>query len=275
MPARAKQALKRLHGVNDTTISLAALRELPRAAREGEWVVTALTTEAVRHDRRIVSGFQAGDTTSRQYAVAVDVGTTTVEIALVDLTTGDVVAGGSEYNSQIARGEDVISRVIAASKPGGLDDLNALVVGTLRELVERSLAEAGVSADDLVAYYVAGNTVMAHLLLGISPEFIRTSPYVPAAAAFPWMRASDLGLPGGARDEDVRGCRARRAGWAATSSPDSLPPDVPWTDRLTLFIDVGTNGEIVLGNSEWLVVVLVLGGPGVRGRRHPARHARR
>ena len=271
--SRVKQALKRVHGIRDASISLPALRELPQAARDGEWVVTAFAAEPC-DTMPIVSGFQAGDTTSRQYAVAVDVGTTTVEVALIDLNTGEVVASANEYNAQVARGEDVISRVIAASKPGGLDDLGALVVGTLRDWWSVRWSQAGVSAEDIVSYYVAGNTVMTHLLLRISPEFIRTSPYVPVASEFPWMRAAELGLPAG---------RATRL--YATPCPASwlggdivaglVAAGVPWTEKLTLFIDVGTNGEIVLGNSEWLVSCSCSAGPGVRGRRHPARHARR
>ena len=260
---RVRSALKREHGIPDVEISLPALRELPHAVRDGEWAVTAFCAEEV-DTQPVISGFQAGDTTSRQYAVAVDVGTTTVEIALIDLNTGDVVAGGSEYNAQVARGEDVISRVIAASKPGGLDDLGALVMGSLRDLVERCLAEEGVSEDDIVAYYVAGNTVMAHLLLKISPEFIRTSPYVPAASTFPWMSAAELGLPAGhAARLYVVPCPASWLGGDIVAG--LVAAGVPWTDRLTLFIDIGTNGEIVLGNREWLVACSCSAGPAFEG----------
>jgi uncharacterized 2Fe-2S/4Fe-4S cluster protein (DUF4445 family) len=255
--------LKRVHGIRDATISLPALRELPKAAREGEWVVTAFAAEPC-DTMPIVSGFQAGDTTARQYAVAVDVGTTTVEIALIDLNSGEVVASANEYNAQVARGDDVISRVIAASKPGGLEDLGGLIVGTLHDLVERSLADAGVSAEDIVSYYVAGNTVMTHLLLRISPEFIRASPYVPAASEFPWMRAAELGLPAGrATRLYVTPCPASWLGGDIVAG--LVAAGVPWTEKLTLFIDVGTNGEIVLGNSEWLVSCSCSAGPAFEG----------
>ena len=117
-------------------------------------------------------------------------------------------------------------------------------------------------------YYVAGNTVMTHLFLGITPEFIRTSPYVPATSSFPWMRAAELGLPGGrATRLYAMPCPASWLGGDIVAGV--VAAGVPWTEKLTLFIDVGTNGEIVLGNSEWLVSCVVLGGPGVRGRRHP------
>jgi len=261
--SRVKQVLKRVHGIRDATISLPALRELPQAARDGEWTVTAFAAEPC-DTMPIVSGFQPGDTTSRQFAVAVDLGTTTVEIALIDVNTGRVVASGNEYNSQVARGEDVISRVIAASKEGGLQDLNALIVGTVRELVEEALADAEVSAEDIVSYYVAGNTVMTHLFLKITPEFIRTSPYVPVASTFPWMRAAELGLPAGrATRLCVTPCPASWLGGDIVAG--LVAAGIPWADRLTLFIDVGTNGEIVLGNSEWLVSCSCSAGPAFEG----------
>ncbi|NTU72081.1 MAG: DUF4445 domain-containing protein [Coriobacteriia bacterium] len=260
---RVRQALKRTHGVETASITLPALRELPYAVREGEWVVTAFASEPC-DSAPVVTGFQAGDTSARHYAVAVDVGTTTVEIALVDLNTGDVVASASEYNAQVSRGEDVISRVIASTKPGGLEDLEALVIGTIKGLVEQALSTSGVSADDIVAYYVAGNTVMSHLLLGISPEFIRTSPYVPAASTFPWMRAADFGLPAArATRMYVVPCPASWLGGDIVAG--LVAAGVPWTEKLTLFIDVGTNGEIVLGNNEWLVSCSCSAGPAFEG----------
>ncbi len=261
--SRFKQALKRQHGIRDATIGLPALRELSGAAREGGWVVTASAAEPC-NTMPMISGFQAGDTTARQYAVAVDVGTTTVEVALVDLISGDVVASRSEYNAQVARGDDVISRVIAASKPDGLEDLNQLVVGTIRDLVQASLDEAGVLAEDIVSYYVAGNTVMTYLLLRISPEFVRVSPFTSTATSFPWMRAQDIGLPSGRSTRmHVVPCPASWLGGDVVSG--LIAAGIPWTEKLTLFIDVGTNGEIVLGNKEWLVSCSCSAGPTFEG----------
>ena len=155
--ARVRLGLRREHGIKDATISLPALRELPGAAREGDWVVTAVAAEPC-DTMPCVSGFEAGDTTERQYAVAVDIGTTTVEVALVDLNSGKIIAKAAEYNAQVSLGEDVISRVIAASTPDGLEELHKLAVQSVSELATMALSEAGADVEDVVSYYVAPAT---------------------------------------------------------------------------------------------------------------------
>jgi uncharacterized 2Fe-2S/4Fe-4S cluster protein (DUF4445 family) len=158
----------------------------------------------------------------------------------------------------------VISRVIASAKPGGLEEMHSLVLGTVRALVERCLAETGTDVEDIVSYYVAGNTVMTHLLLAITPEHIRTSPYVPVASTFPWMRAQELGLPAGRATRLIAlPCPASWLGGDIVSGV--VAAGMPWSERLTLFIDIGTNGEIVLGNSEWLVSASCSAGPAFEG----------
>lgn len=271
--ARVRLALKRNHGIRDATISLPALRELPRVARQGDWVVTAVATEPC-DTMPSVSGFQPGDTTQRQYAVAVDVGTTTVEVALIDVNTGAELAREADYNAQTRLGDDVISRIIASTKPGGLEELGSLVVDTVSELVLKALETCSASADDIVCYYCAGNTVMTHLFLGITPEHIRSAPYVPVAATFPWMRASELGLPGG-RTTRLYAVPCPASWLGGDIVAGVVAAGMPWSDKLTLFIDIGTNGELALGNSEWLVSASCSAGPAFEGRgiRHGMRAA--
>lgn len=271
--SRAKLGLRRAHGIRDATISLAALRELPRIAREGGWTVTAIAAEPC-DTLPGVSGFQAGDTTDRQYAVAVDIGTTTVEIAVIDLNTGGEIARRAEYNAQTRLGDDVISRIIASTKPGGLEKLTRLVIDTIGELVSAALSESGCSAEDIVCYYVAGNTVMTHLFLGITPEHIRVAPYAPATSSFPWMRASELGLPG-ARTTRLHATMCPASWLGGDIVAGVIAAGIPWTEKLTLYVDIGTNGEVVLGNSEWLVSASCSAGPAFEGRgiRHGMRAA--
>lgn len=260
---RVKLALRRGSGIRDATISIAALRELPEIARRGDWTITAIAAEPC-DTMPCVSGFQVGDTTGEQYAIAVDVGTTTVEAALVDLNAGEIVAQAAERNAQGRLGDDVISRVVASTRPGGKDELHSLIVGTVADLSQRVLDEAGVSCEEVVCYYAAGNTVMTHLFLGISPEFIRMAPYAAAASTFPWMSARELGLPAGRATRLIAlPCPASWLGGDIVAGVTAA--GMPWTDRLTLFIDVGTNGEIVLGNSEWLVATSCSAGPAFEG----------
>lgn len=260
---RVARTLRREHRVRNADVTLEALRALPAAAREGEWTVTATVAEPP-DATPWVSAFDAGDTAGRQYAVAVDVGTTAVEVALLELPEGARLAQAAEYNAQVSRGEDVISRVVHAEKENGLADLQTLVIRTIGELVERVCADAGISAAELSCYAVAGNTVMTHLLYGVSPSAIRPSPYTPAATFFPWVSAGDLSLPGGPGTEvAAMPCPASWLGGDVVAG--IVASGMPWSDKLTLFIDIGTNGEIVLGNKDWMVACSCSAGPAFEG----------
>ena len=135
---------------------------------------------------------------------------------------------------------------------------------TVGELTTKALADADADVEDVVSYYVAGNTVMTHLFLNITPENIRTSPYIPASSTFPWMSARELGLPGGRTTRlYAMPCPASWLGGDVVAGVTAA--GLPWTEKLTLFIDIGTNGELVLGNSEWLVCASCSAGPTFEG----------
>lgn len=260
---RLCQTIRRDHGLEGVTVSLPVLGQLPAAARKGDWTVTAVVAELA--DTGLwIAGLEPGDTTARQFAVAVDVGTTTVEVALVDLTSGAVVAREAEYNAQTSRGEDVITRVIYGTRPEGLRELHELVTHTISVLVTSACGKAGVAFEELVCYVAAGNTVMTHLLFGVTPANIRTSPYIPAATEFPCVCATDLMLPGGPSTQVIAlPCPASWLGGDIVAGV--LASGIPWRDELTLFVDVGTNGEMVLGNKEWLVACSCSAGPAFEG----------
>ncbi len=260
---RLVQALRRQHKLTDVVIPIEAVRALPHIGRDGSWSVTALCAEPIG-SAPMVSGFQPGDTTAASYGLAVDIGTTTAEVSLVDLNSGEVLASAAEYNAQVARGEDVITRVIASAKDDGLRDLQRLVIETISDLAHAVCSQANVSTDDVITYIAAGNTVMTHLFLGVSPEHIRMSPYIPAAARFPWVSARELGLPGhpGARVATIP-CPASWLGGDIVAGV--VASGLPWSEKLTLFVDIGTNGEIVLGNKDWLVACSCSAGPAFEG----------
>lgn len=259
---RLSRAYRRGHGVNEVEISWPAMRKLSEACREGDWTVTALVGEA--DGKRIVLDVEPGDTSSRSYAMAVDVGTTTVEAELVDLNTGRTMTQSAEYNGQVAHGEDVISRIVFGSTPEGLAKLSGLVIGSVRSIAEQMLQSTGISARDVVLYTVAGNTVMTHVLLGLSPATIRNEPYVATTSDFPQLRASDLGLPASPEAPLLAlPCPASYVGGDIVGG--LLASGIPWSSELSLFIDIGTNGEIVLGNREWLVACSCSAGPAFEG----------
>lgn len=260
---RVRQAMRRQRGIANVAVPLPALRELPDAAREGDWTVTALLTQPTESDAWI-AGFQPGDTSSRQLAIAVDIGTTTVEVALVDLVTGAVLGQAAEYNRQTSRGEDVITRIILANTEQGLSELQSLAADTIAELVETLCARVGVATHDIVCYVAAGNTVMTHLFFGVTPRHIRAAPYIPAASEFPYAHARDLSLPGGPATQLLAlPCPASWLGGDIVAGV--LASGIPWRDELTLLIDIGTNGEIVLGNKDWLVACSCSAGPAFEG----------
>lgn len=261
--SRLIRAHKRSYGVHDINLSWPAMRKLASAARDGDWTVTA-TVGDVGCGHHMVFDVEPGDATATQYAVAIDVGTTTIDGQLIELGTGNAIAHAAEYNAQSAHGEDVITRIIFGSTEEGLATLKGLVAGSVRSVVERMLEESGVSAGDIVGYTVAGNTVMTHLMLGLSPATIRNEPYVPTSNEFPWARATDLGLPGSPETRVLAlPCPASYVGGDIVAG--LLASGIPWSGELSLFIDIGTNGELVLGNKEWLVACSCSAGPAFEG----------
>ena len=257
---------QRCHDCKDPTYDHPELlKDLPFTLREADWQVTLILLKGRRAEEpdRIIA-VEPGDTTSKLYGLAVDIGTTTVCGVLIDLNSGQVIAEASAYNDQIAYGEDVISRIVYSQHPDGLRTLQAKVVRTINTIIETVCKTMVISPSDISYIMAAGNTIMSHLLLGLDPKFIRESPYVPTCSHFPLTRAAQLGVyahpsvrlflypavssyVGGDIIAGVHACRMYK-------SPE-----------LTLFIDIGTNGEIVVGNEEWMVCAACSAGPAFEG----------
>jgi len=205
-----------------------------------------------------------GDHTDRNMGAAVDIGTTTVTVWLVDLESGEVVAQASDYNGQIARGEDVISRIIYARKPGHLAELQDLVVGTINRLLLAACRQVKASPNEVLKLAIAGNTTMIHLLLAIPPESIRLAPFIPVVNTPPTITAGELRLA--VHPQAVVDCLPGVASYVgADISAGVLSTKMDEAPELTLFIDVGTNGETVLGNADWLVTCACSAGPAFEG----------
>ena len=205
-----------------------------------------------------------GDQVDRNFGAAIDIGTTTVSVWLVDLETGDVVAQAGDYNGQISRGEDVISRIIYAKKPGQLEELQRLVVGTINRLIEATCKQVGARPDEIFKVTVAANPTMMHLLLLIPPEQIRLAPFIPAVNHVPVASAAELGLL--THPQALVDCLPGVASYVgADISAGVLQTDMQNASELTLFIDIGTNGETVLGNADWLVTCACSAGPAFEG----------
>jgi len=241
------------------------IRELPSVLRESEWKITLLLLHARSEGEpdRIID-VEPGDTTGRLYGLAVDIGTTTCSGVLIDLNNGAVIAEGSGYNAQIRYGEDVISRIIYAGRPGGLRTLQDKVVHTINTIIDDICKSMIISPADISYIMAAGNTVMSHLLLGLDPKYIREAPYVPSVSLFPLTKAAGLGIHA---HPSVRlflyPCIASYVGGDIVSGVHAC--QMAKSNEISLFIDIGTNGEIVVGNEEWMVCAACSAGPAFEG----------
>ncbi len=260
---RLGQYLKQEYGVEKVTTDFAVLRELSQVLRAGEWQVTATVVDDIRSGRRLIH-VEPGDTRNRTYCLAIDIGTTTIHGSLLDVNSGEELAHAGDYNSQVSMGEDVISRIVHSQKPGGLEALQKRVVKTTNGVIAELLDKAEVAPGEVSHAVFAGNTVMTQLFLGLNPKYIREAPYVPTANFFPPFQPADLGI---AVPPHVTGflapCVAAYVGGDITAGV--LATGIHLSPLLTLFMDVGTNGEIIIGNQDWMVSASASAGPAFEG----------
>lgn len=267
---RLQTALRTQAGLTQVSISLPLLKSLASVLRQGDWQVTAVVEvkgypSEGRLNERLVALFPRLIFEDEPlYGVAIDIGTTTVTVWLVDLMTGEVLAQVAEYNGQIARGEDVISRIIYSQKPGGLEELQSRVVDTINYLIELACKRVNALPEEIVKVSVAGNSTMMHLFLGIPAQHIRLSPFITTFNEAPSIVAREIGLH--VHPEATIDCLPGVASYVgADISAGVFSSGMDDTDKITLFLDVGTNGETVLGNRDWLVACACSAGPAFEG----------
>jgi uncharacterized 2Fe-2S/4Fe-4S cluster protein (DUF4445 family) len=259
---RLTRELSRQHNIKNLTVDVSILRNLAFILRDAEWEVT-LTLFDSENGLEIIN-IEAGDTSTRNFGIAVDIGTTTVVVQLLDLNEGKVLAKGSNYNGQISCGEDVISRIIFAQKEDGLTKLHNLVISTVNSLITEVASKANIKLNEITTIVAAGNTTMSHLLLGLNPKFIREAPYIPTIKSLQLVKAKEVGIDLNKNVYlTVLPSVASYVGGDITSG--ILGSGFFQTEKLSLFIDIGTNGEMVLGNSEWLVTCSCSAGPAFEG----------
>jgi uncharacterized 2Fe-2S/4Fe-4S cluster protein (DUF4445 family) len=260
---RIIRELRKKTPYRDFEISLTCLQGLAMKLRTNAWKATA--TLAKHGDIRRILQIEAGDTSERNYGLAVDVGTTTVVAQLVHLKSGNVLGVAGSHNPQARFGEDVISRMIyACGKEEGLHPLNHAIIKNINQLIKSLTEEKGVHPRDITSLVAAGNTTMSHLLLSLIPCSIRVDPYVPTANVYPQVPAGELGIdihPGGIV-EVVPGVASYVGGDIVSGIIACGMADRP---EIRVLIDVGTNGEIAVGNNEWMVCCSASAGPAFEG----------
>ena len=258
---RVLRALCEKHPGCCITASLSVLRKLAKALRQLDGRVTVGMRESAGgfHVLDVMPGF----TQQSPSGLAIDIGTTTVVVQLVELNTGRVLSTRTSFNRQLRRGADVISRIDYARTPERLHELRQLVLETINALI----LEVAPKPDEIRAASIAGNTTMIHLLLGLQPKYIREAPYVPTVNPIPTLSAADIGLA--IHPEAAVECAPGVGSYIGGDiTAGLLSTEIP-NDRegVFLFMDIGTNGEIVIGNADWMVACACSAGPAFEGAR--------
>lgn len=254
-------------------MGLKITRELPRVLRRFDggssswtwkWDGRVTATVAMRNDVNEVLYVEQGDTSDRNFGLALDVGTTTVVGHLVDLTSGTTREAAAKYNSQIRYGADVISRINYSRQKDGAAHLHQAIVEDIDALIDDLVKRARIGRGDIHCVVAAGNTSMLHLLLGLEADLIRLSPFVPAAASPPPVRAAEIGLP-----IHPRGILYALPMVGSFVGGDLtagiLVSGLHRAKELSLLLDIGTNGEVVLGNQDFIVACSASAGPAFEG----------
>ncbi len=236
-----------------------ALRLLPGALRAAEGLLTI-----VRAGKHLIS-VEPGDTQRSLFGFACDIGTTTVVGYLLDLTSGERVAVASTLNPQTRFGDDVVSRIdVAQRDASGLEALRSAIVEAMNDLIGQTVQQAGIAREQVYALSVVGNTTMHHLFLGLSPEALGRSPYVPVIASPLELRAGDAGLR--AHPEARLFVLPNIAGFVGADTVGVLlATRLQNSDQIRLAVDIGTNGEMALGSRSRLLACSTAAGPAFEG----------
>ena len=274
---RLMRELRKKHEIDDVSVDFRALMKLARVLREAHWKVT-LTLVVTRRGLKLIN-VEPGNTENKNYSIVIDIGTTTVCGQLLDLANCNIyqrvedlsngsqvctLGEASDYNAQISYGEDVITRILYSQKAGGLKRIQEVVINTINGLIKELLEMSGVHVEDVSHLVFAGNTTMTHLALGLEPRYIMLAPYTPTANFIPPVRAVHLGL--NLRDHVhiyIFPCVASYVGGDIVAGV--LGSGIFQRSDITLFMDIGTNGELVVGNKDWLTCASCSAGPAFEG----------
>jgi len=241
---------------------LEVIRNITGIARTNDWKLTA--TCAALCDREQVIAVEGGNREAENFGLAIDVGTTTIVVHLVDINEKRTIDIAAKYNSQMKYGEDYIKRIMHIEEHADRSEMQSLVIGDINELAKEMCTRNGVRHSEITSATVAGNTAMLHFLLNLDPGNIRREPFVPVTNFPPPIRAGEIKL-----DLNPSAVVYPLPGVAVYVGADIvaglLATGLYRNDELSLHIDIGTNGEIVLGNKEWMVCCSASAGPSFEG----------
>ena len=247
--------------VDRLNVGIKVMRELATVMREDNWKVTvSVVRKKCSYE---ILDIRSGNGQEKSLGLAIDVGTTSIVVYLVDMTDGAIIAATSGHNRQSACGDDVINRIVCAEKDG-VAKLSRMALATINNLINEALATVDGNFKDIKNVVISGNTTMTHLLLKIEPRYIRREPYIPSVSEFPILKAGEIGIK--ANPIAAVFIMPGPAGYVGGDIVSGMIySGLHREEPLTLFIDVGTNGEIVLGNKDWLMTASCSAGPAFEG----------
>lgn len=256
---RLQAELNKRFKLGELTIDYTVLLSLQSMVRQGDWKVTV----SVWKDKEIIK-IEPGHV-KRGYGLAIDIGTTTVAGYLCDLTTGEIVATDAMMNPQVAYGEDVMSRIsYTITHQDGLKQMNQAIIKSLNQVAGRAAAQAGIKRSDIIDITIVGNTCMHHIFLNIDPQYLGKTPFSPSVHHSLDIKARELDFkvsPGA-----YVHILPIEAGFVGADNVGVLIAEEPYNqDDMVLIIDIGTNGELMLGNRQKLLSASCATGPAFEG----------
>ncbi len=258
---RLKRALSE-KGLKDIHFSHGFTSTISETLRNANWKVELSYIE--RDNSLEASSLISPEEYNRRYGIAVDIGTTTVVVYLVDLLNGKVVDIGSTYNSQMRHGDDVITRIVYATEGGGLEELRGEVLSDINTIVNSLKEKHSIINFEIESAVIAANTTMSHIFWGANPASIREEPYIPTYNYFPLWRGktAKLSICPQSFVYTVPSIGSYVGGDVVAGV---LASKMYKHSEIALFMDIGTNGEIVIGNNEWLMTAACSAGPCFEG----------
>ncbi|MGL5315816.1 MAG: corrinoid activation/regeneration protein AcsV [Peptostreptococcaceae bacterium] len=250
-------------GYEEIDFTIELLRKVPTVIRENDFKITI--TYVKKKNKLTILNIEPGNTEGELYGLAIDIGTTSVVVCLVNLYTKDIVDKASSGNAQIKYGADVIHRIIYSAKKNGLKELNdAVVEETINPLLESIYTKNKIDKDNVVSLVIAGNTTMSSLFLGVYTDYLRQEPFIPPFLKSPKLIGKDIGLH--VNNSAYVYLAPSVASYVGGDITAGVLSAGLWTsEENILFIDLGTNGEIVFGNKDYMMSCACSAGPAFEG----------
>lgn len=259
---RLYREIRKIKNIQIIQTGLANIRHLGNLLRSSDFKITV--TLGNRNDTTEIVLIEPSNTSKKNFGIAFDIGTTTISGQLVDLNTKEILGTKATFNQQATFGSDIITRIIYAQKEEGLERLHHAVIDGMNNIIQELIQENKIDLNNVICCVCAGNTTMIHLLLRVDPTYIRREPYVPTANFVPVIRSQEAGIK-----INPRGLLACVPGISSYVGGDVtagvLACGLDTEEELCLLIDIGTNGEIVLGNREWMISSAASAGPAFEG----------